>query len=898
MSLKAGVLVLTHNLPAQATPFLGRQDELRQIADLLSDPACRLLTLIGPGGIGKTRLALEVANLVAADYPDGVNFVALQSLCEPDSIVPTIAENVDFPFFFGTDPAEQLYQYLEPKTMLLVLDNFEHLLDGAVLVSDLLGRAPGVKVVVTSRERLNLREEWLLEVGGLRFPIEGDQMDQETYSAVQLFAQNARRVRPAFSLAMESSAVVRICALVGGMPLALELASSWVRALSCAEIADELQRGLDILETSARNVPERHRDMRAVLDHSWWLLTEDERLIMMKLSVFQDGFTRDAARQVTGASPRILSALVDKSWLRWKAERGRYDIHELLRQYSQGKLNDSGEAETIRHAHMRYFAAFMREREEGIKFGQQIESLADIERDFENTRLAWRWAVQNRDTEALNQMAEALNLFSDMKARWAEGEELFRSAENTFIRPGTPTEEFTLARMFSRRVRMIALGMMKSEDELRPFRWRMEDGIKIARAYGDMAETGFQLFVTGMLNETFMSAIRYFEDSFIIYSELNDPFYMAETLAWLDVTHHNHKVNRGFLLHCLDLQRQIGDLNGMGWTLIHLSGIAYFDRDYAAMEQYIQEATVHQRARVDKKGLYWSQLMSAQWGMAMGDFERGLALSEAAMQIANNLNMPTIRLGALATLGLMLIVTERDYAAGARMCAEATTVVVPYGFNMGEAHVNASMGLMIAAYHAGDLEKARQHYNHFVDYLASDQNDKQMNFYLLAPPAALLLTGNGQYTEAVELLSAVFHLPQVPGSPQIGWLHKAPLIIRTQEELCQRLGEAVYEAAWERGKALDSNTLIGGLMGHFESSAGVQTIQPSSSASSADNPLTERELEVLALVAAGLSNREIAERLVLALGTVKWYISEVYSKLGVTSRTQAVAYARERQLIS
>jgi DNA-binding CsgD family transcriptional regulator len=232
------------------------------------------------------------------------------------------------------------------------------------------------------------------------------------------------------------------------------------------------------------------------------------------------------------------------------------------------------------------------------------------------------------------------------------------------------------------------------------------------------------------------------------------------------------------------------------------------------------------------------------------------------------------------------------------MCAEASNVIVPYGFSMGEANVNASLGLVMAAYHTGNLEGARQYYNHFVDYLASGENQKQFNFYLLAPPAALLLTGNGQYAEAVELLSAVFHLPQVPGSPEIGWLHKAPLIVRTQEELCQRLGEAVYDAAWERGKALDPDTVTSSLTRHFELSDGVQSPSVAAPIPSADNPLTERELEVLALVASGLSNREIAERLVLALGTVKWYVSEVYSKLGVTSRTQAVAYARERQLIS
>jgi predicted ATPase/DNA-binding CsgD family transcriptional regulator len=888
------------NLPAQTMPFLGRQAELRQIGALLDDPDCRLLTLIGPGGIGKTRLALEVASASASNYADGVHFVSLQALPAPDLLVSTIAEVVKFPFFFGNAPAEQLFTYLESKSMLLVLDNFEHLLDGAVQISDLLARAPGVKILATSRERLNLREEWLFEVEGLRFPTENNLNGETTYSAVELFAQSARRVRPSFSLEEEASAVARICALVGGMPLALELASSWVRALSCAEIADEIQRGLDILETNARNVPTRHRDMRAVLDHSWKLLTEDERDIMMKLSVFQGGFTRDAGHEVAGASARVLSALVDKSWLHWRAEVGRYDIHELLRQYAQGKLEDCGEAETVRNIHTRSFAAFMGRQEEGIKFGRQVEALTEIERDFENVRAAWKWAARTRDTDSLNRMAESLNFFGDMKARWAEAAELFSLAEATFARPGTPTEAFTRARMTARRIRMVALGMMVDIAGLPALVEEIDASLKVAREYGHRPEIAFQVSVKGMLTKETAEAVACFEEAFILFCEANDRLYMADILVWLDVMKHNLQSTRGFLEHALELQRSIGDQNGMGWTLIHLSRSSYYERDYGAMQRYIEEASANQRARGDKKGLYWSVIMSAQWGMAMGEFDRGLELSESAMEIASHLNLPAIRQSAQAILGLMLIVTERNYELGARMCAEAVDLHIPDSFSIGDVVMDAEQGLVIAAYHAGDIEAARQHYNTLIDHLCSLDYDYDFHFYLLAPVFTLLLTGYGQYERAVEMLSAVFHLPQVPGSPQTGWLHKAPLIARVQQQLRQELGNAAYEAAWERGKLMDTDAVVDDLLDHFEPFA--TTAQPSETVPPSTQPilnmLTERELEVLNLLADGLSNREIAEQLFLAVGTVKWYISEIYSKLGVTSRTQAVAQGRALGLLA
>ena len=301
-------------LPRPPTPLIGREPELATLNRLLCDPQCRLLTLAGPGGIGKTRLALELASTQRAQFPDGVFFVPLVSLSLPEFIAPAIRSALGLSSSSPLDPKEQLLNHLRQKSLLLVLDNLEHLLEGVGLLAELLEQAPGVKLLVTSRERLNMQGEWLFDLQGLPVP-PLDQVDRaEEYSAVALFVQSARRAQVGFELSAEERPwVARICQLVEGMPLAIELAAAWVRLLSCREIAQEIERNLDFLSTSARDLPERHRSMRAVFDHSWQMLSAEEQRVLRALSVFRGGFLREAAEQVTGASLSLLSALVTRS---------------------------------------------------------------------------------------------------------------------------------------------------------------------------------------------------------------------------------------------------------------------------------------------------------------------------------------------------------------------------------------------------------------------------------------------------------------------------------------------------------------------------------------------------------------------------------------------------------
>jgi predicted ATPase len=423
----------THHLPIPPAPLVGREPELAEIAGLLADPDRRLLTLVGPGGIGKTHLALEAARGHVETFKHGVYFVPLAPISSADSIVQAMTEALGLSFTGGDDPKVLLLRFLRNRQMLLVMDNFEHVLAGAPLLNEVLENAPEVTFLATTREKLNLRSEIVFNVTGLEFSDWQTPEEALAQSAAQLFVQYAGRVQPNFSLGEEEAhAVKKICELVEGMPLAILLAASWSDVLSPHEIADEISHSLDFLETELRDVPPRQRSIRAAFNTSWERLSQAERELFKKLSVFRDGFTRQAAEKVAGASLRTLAALVNKSLLRHDPGRARYEAHDLLRQYAAEQLEVVSEAsQAANEAHAIYFAEYMEEMSDQLRSDRENKALDEIEHDIENVRKAWRYLAAQGNAVEIRKIIDSLWLFHEIRGWLHTGLELFRDAQAT-----------------------------------------------------------------------------------------------------------------------------------------------------------------------------------------------------------------------------------------------------------------------------------------------------------------------------------------------------------------------------------------------------------------------------------------------------------------------------------
>jgi len=600
-----------HNLPVLPTPTVGREEALSEIDAFLDDPDCRLLTLVGLGGIGKTRLAVEVARGRLSGYADGVCFAPLAGITSLSGIVPAIAGAVGFTLSEGGDPARQLLGYLCGKEMLLVLDNYEPLLADpghpTTFVSELLGTVPRVQLLVTSRERLSVQGEQLYPVQGMHYPQEGEPPEQVVaYSAVQLFLSSARRVRPGYEAeGDELDAVGRLCRMAGGMPLAIELAAAWMDMLSPGEIMVEVERSLAFLRSNLRGVPEEHHSMVAVLDASWGMMSEAEQKAFAALSVFSGGCTREAAEAVTGAGLAILRALVQKSLLT-RDESGRYQMHELLREYAEGKRRGQPEArERALDRHCTYYARWIEEREGVLERGEARLVLPEIE----NVHAGWSRAVQLLRFPELRQyryvawLYELSGRLGEAEAAFGWADKVLRAACEQGLDRGA-TIAVAVALMWESRVLRHA---GKREEAIR----LLSEVISLLRsvdAQEELAVATMEVVYAGMVGYG-AEARQLVEEGLAVFRERSSNFHVAAALNNLAELALRRGDARGAEEYCresLRVNEPTGNRRLMAWSLETMGKAAYARGQYDAAVRYGERALA-----------LWRQL----------GFRRGAALS-------------------------------------------------------------------------------------------------------------------------------------------------------------------------------------------------------------------------------------------------------------------------------
>lgn len=424
----ATVTASPHNLPVQPTPFVGRRRELREIERLVLDPDRRLLTLLGYGGAGKTRTALQAAANTVEHFRHGAWFVPLEESEGRGSMVAEMAGSLSVPVSRGVPVEDRLSSFLANRKTLLVLDNFDHLTDHAGLVSDLLAAAPGLCVIATSRARLRIREETVYDLSGMSFP-EDASTPLEGCDATELFLASADRALPGFSPnAADRRAIAEICRTLEGLPLAIELAASWVRTIPCPDLAGEIGSSMGILEGTSADLPIRQRSMQSVFDYSWKLLDEDARRALAGLSVFEGGFTRAAAGEVAGCGLRTLQLLCDRSLVR-PGQSGRFTLHPLTRELVSARIGLAPEA-AARHSD--HFHSFLDRLSTGGSAEDQRKALDAMEAEYPNLRAGSAHAYRSLDLERMDSYSKAIAYFLQVRSHFADGAEYFEEMLGLF----------------------------------------------------------------------------------------------------------------------------------------------------------------------------------------------------------------------------------------------------------------------------------------------------------------------------------------------------------------------------------------------------------------------------------------------------------------------------------
>jgi predicted ATPase/DNA-binding CsgD family transcriptional regulator len=797
--------------------------------------ATRLLTLTGTGGSGKTRLALEVARGLIETYPDGVWLIDLAPLSD-EGLVPTaVAEALRVPERAGEPLADTLADVLRDSEMLLILDNCEHLIEGtARLVDLLLDSCPGLRILATSREDLGVRGEvrWVVPPLAIPDPYSSPTVeDLEGAGSARLFLARAHNRDPSFVFATENAQdIAKICSRLEGIPLAIELAAARVGTFSLEQISERLEGSLELLTGGARTAPDRQRTLRGTLDWSYSLLSEPQRVLFRRLSVFAGGWTLEASEAVgsgenvaRGEVLDLLSGLVEKSLV---IARGtdevdvRYRLLEPIRQYALEKLEQSGVVDDVNRTHAEYFLALAEEAETDLIGPREAEWLERLGLELDNLRAALTWASERREAELGLRLAGALTWFWFLEGHSGEGRGWL---EGALVQGGnTPAA-----------VRAKALGavshLARAQGDFDWARGKAEEAVKLGE---EMGEEGLRasLFVWGS------SAA------------------LAQRILLSDVSDREEDLERVMKRSekLLALGRQAEDSLGIAWSLFTLAFASSDLEDFERAEKFHAEGLNLSR---ELGSAYMCFAFLSDWGytsLIQGDYERATELTQEAMELARGRGLMGAASNAIDTLGWAALLSGVMERAKARF-VESLKLSRRVGNR--ECISTSLEGLACVAGAAGEPEKAGR---------------------LFGAGRTLLEATGSTLTPRDRAMREPY-----------------------QASVRSRLGDAGWEEALARGRAMEPDEAIAYALSEEKPSATFAT--PEQTPAPPSIPpypagLTSREVEVLGLVAQGLTNAQVAERLFVSPRTVHRHLNSIFHKLGVSSRTAATRFAIEHDL--
>src|SRR5712692_3897810 len=871
-----GAKVHFFNLPMQLTSLVGREHETAVACTLLQRPGVCLLTLTGTGGVGKTRLGLQMAHNLSESFANGICFVSLAPLSDPDLVMPAIAQTLGLAEKVDQTPLEQLKLYLQDKQLLLLLDNFEQVAKAAAPLVELLQTCPRLKALVTSRTLLHVRGAYEFFVPPLALPdlkhLPGSVALSQN-EAVALFVQRAQAIKNGFEINdINARFIAQVCVQLDGLPLAIELAAARVRLFSPQKLLERLEHRLQVLTGGADDLPERQQTLRNTIQWSYDLLHADEQHLFRCLSLFVSGCTLEAieaiARTLGDRTTQVLDAVTSllNNHLLYQLEQSdgetRLMMLETIREYGLEALAESGEMEQSQRAHAAYYLTLAEASEPELRSGQQREWLDRLQREIENLRAALKWAQDNREVELGLRLGGALGLFWYMRGYLSEGcawleALLAQDCENV-------GETLPLAQQVSRDVRARALnsvGMLAAEQG----------------NYGRAA-----LLV---------------EESMALFQELGDKRGRAAALNVRGiVAKYQGDYGRAIALHeeCLSLQRELGNKRGVAVALNNLAAISQEQGNYRRALELGEESLAIKRESGNKHGIAQSLVNLGDLARKQGDAARASLLAEESLQLF--LEMEDTRGIALALNNLGEVVRDQgNYAQAAEALEKSLALYRELGNKWGIALALNNLGDV--ALELGELDKAEAIYKESLALYRAENNTVGVIACLNGLAGVAAAQGaTVRAARAWGMADALRNAVGVPISPV-----ERDNYERSLTAAHARLGEKAFASAWAEGRAMTSEQVFAMLE---RIPMPVEAIVPQSPAlmkpplsPTYSSDLTAREVEVLQLLATGLTSAQIAEKLVISLLTVNTHVRSIYSKLGVTSRSAATRYAIEHKLV-